>query len=107
MHSHGILDQSPKCFVKCMRQFFYLALGCVCYEAVQITNDELMPIYSLLKMDAQVIAHFCTKENCPLIFLFHKKKSWKGGPDPKVLYMCSSSDVKKALNQLSVKRHSQ
>lgn len=44
-----------------------------------------------------------------LSFLFHKKKGKKekamerGTPELKVLYMCSSSGVKKALNQPSVK----
>lgn len=91
-------------------KLFYLACCCVCYETVQITNDELMFIYPLLKMDAEVIAHFAQKRIVLSDFPFSthtQKKDMERGPEPELLYMCSSSGVKKALNQVSLKRQSQ
>lgn len=56
-------------------------------------------------MNDEVVAPLCTLENYLLSFSFlKKKKTRKEEPEPNVLYMCSSSGVKKALNQHPVKK---
>lgn len=58
-------------------------------------------------MDTEVIAHCAQKRIVLSVFPFSTKNDMERATEPELPSICSSSGVKKALNQVSVKRQFQ